>query len=440
MRLRMSAYRRHALVSSFTSVGLYATAVVTAPVLARSLGPEGRGDVAAVMAPMAVLAWLLALGLPTAAAYFVDTEPEERLLVSTMAFSVLFGGSVCAVMWFAAPAYLAGHSPVTVTWARVFLVAIPFGIGAQAALEVRRRVNPGANWNLWRASVLVVPAAGIVFLAVVGALTVQGALAMYFAGGLIPCGLLASRLWKGRPLPRPSWATLRMMLPYAWRTASTAAATSVTKRIDQVLLVAVVATAELGRYAVAVAVASVTSVLTSGLALALFGHLRDETSPARALARYRRSLLTTVLLSSAVALSLAIVAPLLLELVFGSEFRPAATALRLLLLGAVAYDVLVVMGTKLYSDGRPGEAARAALVGAVITVVGLVVFVPRFGIEGAAGVTSVAYVVEVVFLVVRGSLSSRSEPGKGSVDLGLPDEEELHRHGDVEVPPTGLRP
>jgi O-antigen/teichoic acid export membrane protein len=414
----MSAYRRHALISSVTSVGLYATTVVTAPVLARSLGPEGRGEVAAVMAPITVLAWLLAFGLPTAAAYFVDTEPEEQLLVSIMAFGVVVGGSVCAALWFVAPTYLAGHAPETLTWARVFLVAAPLGIGVQAALEVRRRVNPGANWNMWRASVLILPASGIVLLALAGRLSVSTALATYFAGGLIPSCLLASRLWQGRPLPRPSWATLRTMLPYAWRSASTGAATSVTNRIDQVLLVAVVTTADLGLYAVVVAVASVTNVLTSGLALALFGHLRDETSPERALSRYRKSLLTTVLLSSAAALFLATVAPFLLGLVFGADFRPAATALRLLLPGAVAYDVLVVMGTRLYSDGRPGEAALAALVGAVITVVGLFVLVPHFGIEGAAGATSLAYLGEVMFLVARGGLSG-GKPGDVN-DAGLP--------------------
>ncbi len=401
-----SAYRRHALVSSLTSISLYATTLVTAPILARALGPEGRGDVAAVMAPAAMLSWLLAMGLPMAAAYHVDNISERTVLATATSFGVVVGVPVCAVLWLLAPTYLSAHSPVTVTWARVFLLIAPLGVGTSAALEVRRRMNPGVSWNLWRSSVLVVPAAGIVALAIAGRLTLQTALAMYFIGTVPPMWLLLSRLWQ-RPLARPSMSALRVMLPYAWRTASTATATSVTRRFDQVLLVAVVQPEQLGQYAVAVAVASITNLLTSGLALALFGHLRGEASSQRALARYRRSIWMTFVMSSTVALGLALVAPLVLQVVFGADFGPAATALRLLLPGAVAYDVLVVIGTKLYSDGRPGEAARAALLGAVLTVVGLFVLVPHFGIEGAAAVTSLAFLAEVAFLAARGALGGK---------------------------------
>jgi O-antigen/teichoic acid export membrane protein len=70
----------------------------------------------------------------------------------------------------------------------------------------------------------------------------------------------------------------------------------------------------------------------------------------------------------------------------------------------VAFDVMNVMESKLYSDGRPGEASRAALLAAVVTVAGVFVFVPRYGINGAAAVTSVAFIAQVGFLVARGGL------------------------------------
>lgn len=400
---RTSVYRRHAIVTSLTSVGLYGSGLVTGPILARALGPSGRGDIAAVIAPATVLVLVLAFGLPTAAAYFVDSVPEDRLLVTALTFGLVVGGPVCAVLWFLAPGYLHGHSPETLTWARVMLLTIPTSVGTATVLEITRRRNPGIAWNFWRSLPLLIPAVVIVLLAVAGRLTLGSVLAANFAGAVAPFVLFASRL-RSRPLPRPSLATLRLLMPYAWRTASAGTAMSLTNRLDQVMLVGLVTPAELGLYAVAVMTASVTNPLTSGLSFALFGHLRSETSELRAQARFRKSLATTMLVSGTVALGLALGAPILLRIAFGSLFAPATTALRLLLPGAVAFDVLGVITTKLFSDGRPGEASWAALVGTIVTVVGLVAFAPRFGIEGAAAVTSVAWTAQVAFLVQRGAL------------------------------------
>lgn len=404
-----SEYRRHAMVTSLTSVCLYAAGLATGPILARALGPSGRGDIAAVLAPATVLVLALAFGIPTAAAYFVDEIPEEDLLATATAFGILVGTPICVVLWFLAPGYLEGHSPATLTWARIVLLAVPLSVGMSTALEIRRRIRPGLSWNLWRSSPLLVPAVAIVALAVSGHLTLRSVLAANFVGSVVPLALLASRLIRLRPWPVPSLRTLRRILPYAWRTASLGTAMSLTNRLDQVLLVGLVTPAELGLYAVAVMIASVTNPLTSGLASALFGHLRGETSEARALARFRKSLLTTTLVSGTVALGIALVAPLLLRFAFGSLFAPATTALRLLLPGAVAFDVLGVIMTKLFSEGRPGEASWAALLGVVLTVAGLVAFAPRYGIEGAAAVTSVAWISQVLFLVLRGGL--RHHPG-----------------------------
>ncbi len=250
---------------------------------------------------------------------------------------------------------------------------------------------------------MVLPAVGIVGLAVFGRLTLAGAFASYFIGGLLPTAYFIMRLLSV-PNVRPSLTTLRLIFPYAWRTLGTIVASSVTARLDQVVLAGYVGPNELGLYAGAVTAASVTSPLAIGLTQALFGHLRDERSSLLAARRFRHSLWATTLVSGAVAGAMGIFAPLVLRVIFGASFEGAATALRLLLPGAIAYNILTVIGTKLYSDGRPGDAARAALIGGVIAVGGLVVAIPWMGIDGAAAVTSIAFVLEVIYLVQRRAL------------------------------------
>jgi O-antigen/teichoic acid export membrane protein len=415
---------RDAAVSSVTGIVLYLTGLISGPILARVLGPAGRGDIAAVLTPFLLLGWLVPLGLPSAAAYYVDTVDTKtgtrrstgELLATVTVFGALVAAPVSVVLWYLAPAYLSGHSPVALTWARAVVVMLPLSAGVQAALEILRRLSPGVGWNRWRAAPILIQTIAIVVLAAFGRLTVSSALAASVGGSLTPLLLLLLCLSRAERR-RPSMANLRLMLPYAWRSTLTTGASSLTLRLDQVLLVVFAPSAQLGLYAVAVMVASVTNPL-NGLSLALFGHLRRETVSGRAESRFRRSLLATLVLSATVALGLAVVAPVVLRLVFGAAFEAAALPLRLLLPGAVAFNVLLLLNAKLYAEGRLGLTSRAAIVGALVTVGGFVLLVPRFGINGAAGVTSLAYLIQVGYLASRGALgwsSSSSSDERPSV-------------------------
>jgi O-antigen/teichoic acid export membrane protein len=267
---------------------------------------------------------------------------------------------------------------------------------------------------------MVLAAVGIVGLALLDRLTLAGAFASYFVGALIPTVYLVIRL-VAAPGTRPSLDALRLIFPYAWRTLGTIAATSATARLDQAVLAGVVRPSELGLYAGAVTAASVTSPLATGITQALFGHLRDERSAPVAAERFRRSLWVTTLVSGAIAGVMALLAPLVLRVVFGPSFEGATAALRILLPGSIAYNMLTVIGTKLYSDGRPGDAARAAVLGGIVTVGGLVLAIPVMGIEGAATVTSIAFVLEVVYLVRRGALRPAQVDASLDLEQGYPE-------------------
>ncbi|MGH2371722.1 MAG: lipopolysaccharide biosynthesis protein, partial [Chloroflexota bacterium] len=327
------------------------------------------------------------------------------------------GSAVCAALWFVAPGYLDNHSGTALGWARVILVALPISVGVQTILEMERRRSANASWNRWRSAAQVVPAVAIVALWVGGSLTYNTAMAAYAIGSLSALPLLVARLWRASDR-RPSWAALGLMLPYAWRSALSWGATSMTARLDQVVLTVVVPSGDLGLYAVAVTVASVTNLLTTGISLALFGHLRDNPRGQEAVARFRRSMIVAMGLAGAVAIAIATLAPLVLRLGFGSGFEAGAPALRLLLPGAVAFSLLGVLGTKLAAEGRPGEMARAAVASAIFTVVGLLISARRFGIEGAAVVTSLAYVLQVLYLLRRRAARFDEPAGTGGQPSG----------------------
>lgn len=71
--------------------------IITAPILARALGPEGRGQLAAILQPLSVADAFAAIGVPAAMTYFVASgvhpsqlrRPAMILLsISTIAVAV----------------------------------------------------------------------------------------------------------------------------------------------------------------------------------------------------------------------------------------------------------------------------------------------------------------------------------------------------------------
>ena len=103
---------------------------------------------------------------------------------------------------------------------------------------------------------------------------------------------------------------------------------------------------------------------------------------------------------------LAFFAPGLIGLVYGDDFRDAAESLRLLLPGAVLFAGASILSAGVYAAGRPFAATLTQLTGVVVTVVGLLVFLPDGGITAAALVSTAAYgTVFVATLVAYKRLS-----------------------------------
>jgi O-antigen/teichoic acid export membrane protein len=105
--------------------------------------------------------------------------------------------------------------------------------------------------------------------------------------------------------------------------------------------------------------------------------------------------------SASTALTLGVFGPWVLRIVFGRPFAAAALPLRLLLPGQMALDLIGPFETRMLAEGRPSVVARAAVVGCVITLLGVAVVVPRWGILAAATVTSVAALAQLTYLALR---------------------------------------
>jgi O-antigen/teichoic acid export membrane protein len=399
LRRSGSTFAREGTISATWGLGVYALSLVTGPLLARSLGPAGRGDLAAVVAPAQVLVFVLGLGVPAACAYFTHSVPRAALVGAAVATSALVALPVVVVLWPLIPTYLEGHDPATVLALRVLLLQTLVTIVALAAIEMRRARSAGMAYNVLRSLPVLLNAAAIVTLFVLGQLDLDTAL-LAVVGAVIVADLVALVVAR---LPRPvwRWEVLRRSWSFGARAWVGTVSNAMAGRLDQVLLVSLVAPAELGRYAVAVSAANVTIPIGQGAASAVLPQLRR--GGLRTGRDVARAAVTVGVAAGCVALAVGLAAPWVLPLLFGEAFRGAVEPLLILLPGQVAGAVAEVLRADLGARGHPGLASLCQGVAAAVTVVLLVPAVHAAGISGAALVTTVAYLsmAVVAALLVR---------------------------------------
>lgn len=401
-RGRVDPKRFGADAGATAAVGLfiYGLSILTGPILARGLGPAGRGDLAAVITPTAMVGWLLTFGIPYAAVYYAKHQRRRSVVMAAWVFSIVVGGSVTALAWGLVPTFLADHDPsVTVPWFRALLVANVGVLPAVTATNLALADGRTRLYNALRALPFVANTTFLVVLAAAGRLTLTTALAAAFAANVVQyvVTLSVTRSWPGRGFER---AVALVQYRYGAKVFVGSIAGFVVTRFDQFLLVGLVPSRELGLYAVAVNAAGVSSPVAMAVANVLFPHVRQAANVADGQRTTGQALRWTFASSAGIALLVGLLAPWVVPAFFGGEFRDSVLPLWLLLPGQVLTDVGNVFGSKLNADGRPGLASQGVGLGAACTVALIWPAVHHFGIEGAAVVTTVSQLAFFAFVAV----------------------------------------
>ncbi|MCP5026508.1 MAG: oligosaccharide flippase family protein [Actinomycetia bacterium] len=405
---------RDSVVTAFGFVSVFGLSIINGPLLARSLGTEGRGNLAAVVATTQLIGWLLEFGMPRATAYLARDAPWRALIMGTWFVVLVAALPIVVVLSLLVPWFLGSGDTSTIPWAYGFLAASLLVSPSLATHDWLRGLGRNVAFNIARAVPFVLTTLGYVAFALLGQLTLTTALAITLAANLIGWG--GSLIWF-RALPGRGFdqGVLRRQWAYGYRAAVGSLSYLVAYRFDQVLLVGLVSRQDLGIYVVAAMGATVSLPLSQGISQALLPHVRDENDPTAQRQRVRDAQRWSAIVSFGSVAMVALAAPFVIPFAFGSDFSAAVVPLWLLLPGQLANDQAQVLSGALDAHGFPGASSRAQFVAAVSTVVGLTAATPIWGIEGAAVVTSVSYglyllVVWILYRRITNRPSSTPEP------------------------------
>ncbi len=349
-------------------------------VLARALGPTGRGEVAAALAPMTAASAAFAGGLPDAVSHFVARFPTSarKVLVRGLWMALVLGVLAAATVASFAGLLGGGNDGLAEMIMWVGLATIPtIGIVVLRAHSSGRRLWRRVSFEaIIAGSIQIV---GLTALWALGQLHVQYALiVMVFgaaAGGLVYIGAKSSS-----DELRDDEVSYEMLGRYsagAWLGAIGMVGMTY---LDQMLMTPLSSVEQLGIYALAINIASLLSVVTVSIRSVV---LVNE-SAAIDFERLARHARFSLVLSLVLALATAVTLPFLVPLIFGDAFAASVVPALLLLPPLVITASGSVATAGLMALGRPWLRSISIAIGMVLNVVLVVLLVPPFGAIGAA--------------------------------------------------------
>jgi len=361
--------------------------------LARGLGATDRGLLVTVLIWPSVMSSVASLGLTQATCYWVARRRPHGAAIAGVAaraaavtgLAVAAGGALLAPI-------IARDDDVT-TLLRIVLCMSPVFIAAGVWMSSLQAIQIRA-WNQARSVQPVAYFIGILGLSVLGRLTLTTA-TVVFCGSLFV--QVAFAWWRAGSLLDRTGAAYPGMLgglyAYGVRVWLSTVPRLVNVRLDQLILsiMPAVAASELGVYAVAASLSWLALPAATAFGSVAFPAIAGATHES-AIRRIER----TSLLGSAAAAGIALAAacaaaPLVVPVLFGSEFDDAVTYLWLLAPGTVFLALNRVLADLLQGRGRPLSTSLGEGTAALLTVALLALLVPPFGIRGAAAASSIAY-------------------------------------------------
>ncbi len=401
---------RDILVTFGGRIALTLAIILGDVIVARSLGPEGKGAFALVLALSSLGAVILGFGLDRSLAVYAarSIEVARRAFANAIWWTIVVGAfGVLAIVALYEPLN-AIMPPLTNTELILGALALPFELGyaiGLVGLLGRQQVLAYNVLRFVRRALLSVLLLAFVLISTLDlelvlwlnlvALLVTAAGIVWAAARAGVLGLIGNaRLLVGQ-------------LSFGGRTFIGTMAERLHYRANTFLLTAFISVAATGVFSVALALSETLWYLPSALGLVLFSRaVKPETDSARIASAMTRTMLALMI---AAALPLAIIAPTAIEIVYGAPFAQAGPAMQILLPGVVAYSIVALLSNYIIARGAPGRATAALVTGLVINLAANLVLIPALGMNGAALASTISYTTTaVLILLLFRSISGQS--------------------------------
>jgi len=384
----------------------------TSVLLARMLGPSGKGIFSMVILLPTLIVTFSNLGISPASVYYLARK--DFSLGQVVRGNIFLGLGLSGVAITAAIILVSFWSTVLfpgIPQRLLFfgITLIPLSILESYLISIFQGLQNFRIYNI----LCIIPQGVTLIIASIGLLVFKGGVSAAILANIlgITTGLIISLLYLKQYLfPKVKGTTLYIKkgIGYGWKAHLSNILAFLNYRLDMFLINAFLNPASVGLYSVSVSIAEKLWMLSQSVSLVMLprvSELKDDEDTRRKLTpMISRWVLLVTLLTAVV---LAVVSPWIIKIIFGEEFKESAVALQILLPGIVVGSVSRVLSNDIAARGRPEINMYVALLTVAVNVICNIVLIPRMGINGAALATSISYSLgAIIKLIIYSKLAS----------------------------------
>ncbi len=393
---RLSGFSLNIVIVFSVSILTTLIGMVTGILVARALGPSGKGQFTLITTFPALVFCLVHLGIAEANVYFLRKENHRvepgtirsntlylTALISgiTILVVVMFRGYVSATFL---PGLPSGYFSIILLLFPL-LIFETFGSSMLVAFERFKMLSfIGVLTRIFDTVTIVV----VLYVFHLGLLGVV--LSYVFVFALKCLGYYLTEFWR-KPMRRlPDLKSMYESIVFGIKSHAQSLTGVLHYKIDIYILAIFLSTTEIGYYSVAVSLVSLIFFIPDAVGYVMYPRmtsLSDEEAHRFTAQTCRNTLFITML----PALGIFIFGRWIIQLLYGSEFLPSISALYLLLPGTISMCIYKILTRNFTSRNRQQLTVFAGLLGLGINVTMNLILIPRIGIAGAAIATSVSY-------------------------------------------------
>jgi O-antigen/teichoic acid export membrane protein len=391
----MKRFAALSLHTFLTQAAGLACGLAAGVLIARALGPAAKGAIAVYTLIAGFLALVGNLGLGLANVHLVarGEYPARTAWANSLYLAAAAGTMLSVAAFFLAPlAGIALHRPIDMGLLVVCLAAVPWLLWLDYQVNLLRGLQR-IGWfnaiNLGRQAARLLLLLLLVLVLHGGTMTALWSFNIALAAAGIGCWLLIRRT--GNAGLAPSWRQLKSAVSYGIKGQLGQFIQFFNYRLDIILLALFWSNREVGIYTTAVFIAELVWYIPSAVATVLLPRISAVTEAGQAARHSSRAIRHTAFWSLLAAVALAALAQPLITGLYGQGFAPAVPALWILLAGIVALAPGKIIVSHLAATGKSQYVSYMALAGLGLTLALDLLLIPRFGINGAAAASALAY-------------------------------------------------
>lgn len=384
--------------------------LVTSVIVARILGPEGRGLYAVAVAIGAIGVQFGNMGLHASNTYYIakDASRLPSIVGNTIAVSVTVGGCGSILAWVVFAVW-ENIAPVHGLLLVMALLWIPFGLANVLLQNVLLGIQDVRSYNIIDVTTRIFGVFLITLIIILGLVNVE----IVFAAGFL--SLLASIIWilyRLRPYmssyPLPSWNMLKENIHYGLKAYAAALFAFLVLRFDLLMINHMLDPEQAGYYSIAASMGDMMYMFPMIVGTILFPTLSALNSDQEKWQRAK----TVAISITGVLIVFAIMAMLLAEpiikFLFGVKFLPAVAPFVWLIPGIVLLSVNTILMNYFASIGMPLITVYSPSIALLCNIIVNMCLIPKMGIVGASISSVVAYGLMLVISIIYILMTDRN--------------------------------